>query len=180
MRWPAQNAIANKLKNSKCERLFVQIGQWPASHYMYPPFSFGLYYEKMKQHVQNILTFLEDNPDGMVYLPTLDQGPLIGKVNGCSDWRTPTRMDGYSFVYQLIAQELNPAKVKYIDNNFILYTHWDGHPDWQHLVPDVRYQKTLYMAAIMLGEWTGPDLDYRYNHNSTEIQLLSRLWGMKQ
>mmetsp|Transcript_17412 Transcript_17412/g.42676 ORF Transcript_17412/g.42676 Transcript_17412/m.42676 type:complete len:565 (+) Transcript_17412:74-1768(+) len=157
--WPDPNNIARRLKGENCDKLFVQVGQWPASFYANPPFSFGTYYDKVKLHVQNILKTLENNPNGMVYLPTLDQGPLMGRIDNCSDWRTPTMMDGYSFVNQMIEKELNTTRVKYVDINFIIYPLWDGHVDWQHLLDDARYRKTIYMTALMLGELDGLDLD---------------------
>mmetsp|Transcript_17409 Transcript_17409/g.42659 ORF Transcript_17409/g.42659 Transcript_17409/m.42659 type:complete len:472 (+) Transcript_17409:394-1809(+) len=158
--WPDPNNIESKLEGMHCERLFVQVGQWPASFQTRGhPFSFGKYHDQVKQHVQNILKTLENNPNGMVYLPTLDQGPLMGRIDNCSDWRTPTMMDGYSFVNQMIEKELNTTRVKYVDINFIIYPLWDGHVDWQHLLDDARYRKTIYMTALMLGELDGLDLD---------------------
>eukprot|EP00526_Cylindrotheca_closterium_P009839 CAMPEP_0113638190 /NCGR_PEP_ID=MMETSP0017_2-20120614/19997_1 /TAXON_ID=2856 /ORGANISM="Cylindrotheca closterium" /LENGTH=417 /DNA_ID=CAMNT_0000549267 /DNA_START=502 /DNA_END=1751 /DNA_ORIENTATION=+ /assembly_acc=CAM_ASM_000147 len=133
-RWPNPKAIAHTLKGKNCDKVFVQIGQWPAAIKSGSnPFSFGKYHEEMRQHVQNTLTTLENNTIGMVYLPTLDQCPLMGIINTCQDWRTPTTMDSYTFVNQLMIQELDTARVKHVDTNFIIYPHWDGHTDWQHL-----------------------------------------------
>ncbi|CAJ1962048.1 unnamed protein product [Cylindrotheca closterium] len=159
--WPQPGQIEAKLSGSGCEKLFVQIGQWPASiHTGGNPFKFGKYHDQVKEHVQNILKTIENNTDGMIYLPTLDHSPLNGRITRCTDWRTPPTMDGYSFVNQLIEHELkNTSKVKYIDTSFIIYTHWDGPQDWQHLAEDVRYEKTLFMAALLLGELDGLDLD---------------------
>ncbi|CAJ1951932.1 unnamed protein product [Cylindrotheca closterium] len=158
--WPDPDKIQKRLKGKKCEKLFVQVGQWPASHYSPGgPFSFGKYHEKLKLHVQNVLKTIENNPIGTVYLPTLDQCPLMGRITACTDWRSPATMDGYSLCNQMIEQELNTSRVKYVDTNFIIYTHWDGHGDWQHLQETVRSRKTIFMAAIMLGELDGLDLD---------------------
>mmetsp|Transcript_24146 Transcript_24146/g.59109 ORF Transcript_24146/g.59109 Transcript_24146/m.59109 type:complete len:529 (+) Transcript_24146:124-1710(+) len=150
--WIRPDAIVERIRrsnNTNCDHFFVQVGQWPASfrtggH----PFSFGTYYTRLKAQVENILAY---NPNAKVYLPTIDQNPLMAKINNCSDWRTPTMLDGYSHMNKMIANELG-SRVEYLDTNFIIYTHWDGHPDWQHLLEEVRYRKTLYMAAIMLGE----------------------------
>lgn len=134
----------------KCDVYFTHVAQWPASWYAgKSPFSFGKYYEKVKQHVENILKF---NPNATVYLPTAEQCPLMWKINQCKDWRAPTLMDGYSHVLQMIEKDLNTPQVKYIDTNFIIYTHWDGAPDWQHLPEVVRTRKAIYLLSVLLGE----------------------------
>ncbi|KAL3926917.1 MAG: hypothetical protein SGBAC_013288 [Bacillariaceae sp.] len=147
--WIAPDKIVERISRHDCDHFFVQVGQWPASFWTRGhPFSFGKYYLRLKAHVENILAH---NPNAKVYLPTIDQGPLMAKVNNCSDWRTPTMLNGYSHLNQVIANELG-SRVEYVDNNFIIRTHWDGHPDWQHLLEKVRRTKALYMAAVMLGE----------------------------
>lgn len=154
--WIAPDKITPKIVNRKCDKVFIQIGQWPPSWYTKGnPTSFAKYHRKMKEHVQNTLKVLESKPDAKIYLPSIDQGPLMGRVNDCNDWRIPTVLDAYSFVNQLIERELNTSRVEYIDINFIVYTHWDGHPDWAHLHEDVRYRKTIYIAALILGELEG-------------------------
>mmetsp|Transcript_34301 Transcript_34301/g.83231 ORF Transcript_34301/g.83231 Transcript_34301/m.83231 type:complete len:627 (-) Transcript_34301:279-2159(-) len=153
--WVAPRKIGPKVVTAQCEKIFVQIGQWAPSWYTKgQPFSFAKYHKKMKQHVENALKVLENKTDAKIYLPTIDQGPLMGRVNACNDWRTPTVLDGYSRVLQIIERDLavNTSKVEYIDTNFIISTHWDGHPDWAHLLEDVRYRKTIYIVALILGE----------------------------
>ena len=84
----------------------------------------------MKQHVENVLDVLQNKPKAKVFLPTVDQCPLSGRVNACNDWRNPTVLDGYSKVLQIIERDLNTSRVVYVDTNFIIYTHHDGMPDW--------------------------------------------------
>jgi hypothetical protein len=115
----------------KCNKVFIQIGQWAPSWYTQNnPFSFAKYHYRLKKLIQKALKVLESKPDAKIFLPTIDQNPLMGRVNACNDWRIPTVLDSYSFVNQMIKRELNTSKVEYIDINFIIYTHWDGHPDW--------------------------------------------------
>ena len=146
---PWIHGIASNVKKHKCDVLFVLAGLYPASFATSHPYSFGKYHRQLKQQVQSILKF---NPNAIIYLPTIDQGPLMARINQCTDWRTPTMLDGYSYVNQMIEKELNTKQVKYLDTNFIIYSHWDGHHDWQHLLEIVRSRKTIYIAAIMLGE----------------------------
>lgn len=148
--FPDPNRIQKKIKDYNCDVFFVQVSQWPSGfHSGGHPFSIAKYHEKLKLHVQNILEF---NPNARIYLPTGDQCPLNARVIQCEDWRAPTLVDAYSYVHQMIEQELNTSQVKYLDTNFIISTHWDGHSDWQHLMEIVRARKTIYMSAIMLGE----------------------------
>ena len=129
--WIAPRAIAHKVVRAKCDKLFVQIGQWAPSWYTRgKPFSFEKYHKQMKGHVGNALKVLENNTDAKIFLPTIDQGPLTARVNACNDWRTPTVQDGYSKVLQVIERELNTSRVEYIDTNFIIYSAYDGHGDW--------------------------------------------------
>ena len=148
--WPSPDQIVDMIAKENCDVFISQVGQWPASFLSRPrPFSFGKYYSQLKEHVQNILTF---NPNATIYLPTVDQGPITASVGNLKDWRTPTLLDGYSYVNQMIQKELNTSQVRYVDTNFIIHTHWGGNTDWYHLMEIVRARKTIYMAAIMLGE----------------------------
>lgn len=154
--WIVPRKIRAKIRKTQCDRIFIQIGQWPPSWYTQgKPFSFDKYYKKMKAHVENTLAELENKTEARIYLPTIDQGPLMGLINDCKDWRTPTVLNGYSMVNQMIERDLNTTKVKYMDINFIISTHWDGGLDWGHLLEDVRYRKTIYMTALILGELEG-------------------------
>lgn len=133
--WPGvysfNTSIEDKLQENKCEIVIIQIGQWPASWIAGgEPFSFGRYYSEMKALVETTSKVLRDVPNSKIYLPALDLGPLMGAVNVCKDWRTPTVMDAYSYVLQMIASETKNVNVEYIDTNFIIQTHWDGDPDW--------------------------------------------------
>ena len=131
--WVAPRNIAGKVRKAKCDKIFVQIGQWAPSWYTKgKPFSFEKYHKKMKLFMENALKVLENNTNAKIYLPTIDQGPLMARVNACNDWRTPTVQDAYSKVLQIIQRDLaaTTGKVEYIDTNFIIYTHWDGHLDW--------------------------------------------------
>jgi len=148
-----REGIASKIANKRCDQVFIQVGQWAPSWYTKgDPVSFANYYSLLKEHVQNVSKVLENNPKGKVYLPTIDQTPLLGRINACNDWRTPTVMDGYSFLNKQIVQALNSSRVEFIDINFIVYPPYDGHPDWIHLLEDVRYRKTIYMTAFILDE----------------------------
>ncbi|CAJ1937850.1 unnamed protein product [Cylindrotheca closterium] len=151
--WPNASAIGPKMLQKNCGVVIIQIGQWPASissgGY---PFSFARYYNEMKLHVQAVLDAVKDIPHAKVYLPSVDLGPLMGAINLCRDWRTPTVLGAYSFVLQLIASELNNPKLEYIDTRFIIETHWDGGPDWLHLQEEVRLRKTMYILAIAMAE----------------------------
>lgn len=129
--WPDPFSIQSKLLERHCESVLIQIGQWQASWIAgSDPFSFGRYYTQMRVLVDTILKVLEygnvTNPK--IYLPTHDLSPLMGAVNACKDWRTPTVMSTYSYILQLIASEFE--NVEFIDTNFIIQTHWDGNPDW--------------------------------------------------
>mmetsp|Transcript_34305 Transcript_34305/g.83245 ORF Transcript_34305/g.83245 Transcript_34305/m.83245 type:complete len:472 (-) Transcript_34305:481-1896(-) len=129
--WIRPYKIAPEIVDRKCDQVFMQIGQWAPSWYTRNnPYSFAKYHDRLKKHIQKALKVLESKPGAKIYLPTIDQNPLMGRVNACNDWRTPTVLDSYSFVNQMIKRELNMSKVEYIDINFIIYTHWDGHPDW--------------------------------------------------
>jgi len=150
--WPRARGGSwkGKMNKYKCDICFVQVSQWPSSYIAGGnPFPYAEYHAKLKEHVESILIA---NPRATVYLPTADQNPLMARIAVCEDWRAPTFMDGRSHVHQMIVNELNTSQVKYLDTNFIIYTHWDGHPDWQHLMEIVRKYKTLYVAAVMFGE----------------------------
>lgn len=148
--WFSPKKITKIISEFNCDIFFVQVGQWPASHKSGGyPFSFRKYHDKLKQMLEKILEY---NPKAIIYLPTIDQTPLMSCVNECIDWRTPTLLDGYSYVNQMVVKELNMDQVKYMDTNFIINTHWDGGTDWQHLMEIVRSRKTIYASAIMLGE----------------------------
>ena len=106
------------------------------------------------------------------FMRSIHHNPISDRIGSCQDgrpmdWRSPTVVEGYNAVLQILVDISNDSNIEYLDTSFITYPVWDMTLDWCHHTTQVSKVEALYIAFKVL---LGSKSDHKREKGSFSIQ----------
>jgi len=160
--------VRSMIKTSRCQRLIVSVGQWPAGKHFRvnadSPWTIDRFYNEYSHMVQRLYSAFPTLPT--IYR-SINYNPLGALIGSCppTDWRSPTTIDGYNAAIRHAIENLQQINinntagnvssnvrsvVQFVDTDFLVGPLWDAASDWCHLDQPIGLLQGLYIVQQAL------------------------------
>jgi hypothetical protein len=164
--------VRSMIKKSRCQRLIVSVGQWPAGKHFRvnadSPWTIDRFYNEYSHMAQRLYSAFPTLPT--IYR-SINYNPLGALIGSCppTDWRSPTTIDGYNAAIRHAIEDLQQSNinntasnassnvrsvVQFVDTDFLVGPLWDAASDWCHLDQPIGLLQGFYIVqqALLMGE----------------------------
>lgn len=158
-RFPEQvnlEKLSNYHRDYNCVKFVIATGQWAAGNPLgNAGYLFHDFYSKMSQVLHEMAKIPSSDSFGFqVFMRSIHRVPIrqLSAICPPKDWRSPTVMDGYSYLVRKAVADINRTDIiRYIDTSFITSPLWDMSHDWNHLPRMVSDIEAMYILGAVHG-----------------------------
>ena len=117
--------------------------------------TFRRWWDGMSAVANNKEIFRIGNGNIKLFMRSIHHNPIGDMIGSCEkgrplDWRSPTVIEGYNAVLQMVVDNSKNPNLECVDTSFMTYPVWDMARDWCHHEPQVSKVEALYIAFKVL------------------------------